>query len=167
MHSPSRIAPTGRSSRWPLSPGLLLPAVLSVAALIAGCGGSSSSSTTKALASTTHAAKSTPASTAAAKSTPASTAAASGLPGAWSGQYSGAFTGTFHLNWTQSGSKLSGTITLSDPPETTGITGSVSGGSIKFGTVSGAVYSGTISGSSMSGNYVTPKGGGSWNANKA
>lgn len=157
MYSRSRIAPTGRSSRWLLSPRLLPAAVLSVAALIAGCGGSSSSSTTKAPASTTHAAK----------STPASTAAASGLPGKWSGQYSGAFTGTFHLNWTQSGSKLSGTITLSDPPETTGITGSVSGGAIKFGTVSGAVYSGTISGSSMSGNYVTPKGGGSWNANKA
>ena len=157
MHSPSRIAHSRGTRRSPLIASLLPPAVLSAVALvIAGCGGSSSS-TTKAPLATTHAAR----------STPASTSPASGISGKWSGQYSGAFTGTFNLNWTQSGSKLSGKITLSDPPETTGITGSVSGGSIKFGTVSGAIYNGTMSGNSMSGSYATPRGGGSWSANKA
>ena len=35
------------------------------------------------------------------------------LSGTWSGQYSGGYNGTFTLNWTQSGSKLTGTIKLS------------------------------------------------------
>jgi hypothetical protein len=100
------------------------------------------------------------------KTSSAPPAPSSGLSGTWSGQYSGAFSGTFTLHWQQLGSNLSGRITLSDPPQTSAITGSVSGGAIKFGTVSGALYNGTVSGSSMSGSYVTPKGGGSWSANK-
>ena len=40
-------------------------------------------------------------------------AASSSLSGGWSGKYSGAYHGTFTLHWTQSGSKLNGTIRLS------------------------------------------------------
>ncbi len=162
MRSTTHESQTARPhhSAW-LTALLVTGAISLVGLLAAGCGGTSSSngkkSTTSAQSSAKHAVKSK----SAAKSK------SSALPGKWSGHYSGAFTGTFHLHWTQSGSKLSGQITLSQPPETTGITGSVSGGAIKFGTVSGAVYNGTVSGSSMSGSYQTPQGGGSWNASKS
>ena len=49
------------------------------------------------------------------------------LAGTWSGRYSGAFSGTFTLHWTQSGTRLSGTITLSSPKGKYGINGSVHG----------------------------------------
>lgn len=91
------------------------------------------------------------------------------LAGTWSGKYSGAFSGTFTLNWKQSGSTLSGSITLSKPPGTYTVTGSVSGSAISFGAVSaGAKYSGSVSskGTSMSGSYTSPMGGGSWSADK-
>jgi hypothetical protein len=91
----------------------------------------------------------------------------SSLAGKWSGSYSGAFSGTFTLKWTQSGSKLTGTIRLSSPRGKYSITGKVHGGSITFGAVgAGATYKGSVSGRSMSGTYKTPKGGGSWSANK-
>ena len=157
MHAANRISHTARQRRSPRLTAFMLSAVLATAGLIvAGCGGSSPATTTTHHTSTTKAAAKAP--------TPTS---ASGLSGKWSGQYSGAYSGTFSLNWTQSGSKLNGRITLSNPAETTGIDGTVNGGSIKFGTVSGAVYNGTVSGSSMSGSYQTPAGGGSWSANKA
>ena len=92
------------------------------------------------------------------------------LGGKWSGTYSGAFSGTFKIQWLQSGSKLSGTIALSKPKGTYGITGSVlRGGAIQFGAVSvGARYTGKVSssGKSMSGKYTTAQGGGSWSARK-
>lgn len=89
------------------------------------------------------------------------------LAGKWSGKYSGAFSGTFKLHWTKSGSKLTGSITLSNPPGTYNVTGSVHGGKIAFGAVgAGATYTGTWSGKKMSGHYNTPKGGGSWSADK-
>ena len=89
------------------------------------------------------------------------------LSGTWSGQYSGTFSGSFTLKWTETGSKLSGTIDLS-PGGTMGVNGSVSGSSINFGTVGSKAikYNGSISGGSMSGNYTTPAGGGSWSATK-
>ena len=91
----------------------------------------------------------------------------SSLAGTWSGSYSGAFSGMFTLEWTQSGSKLTGTITLSYPKGKYSCTGSVNGGSITFGAVgAGATYTGSVSGSSMSGSYTSPKGGGSWSASK-
>ncbi len=165
MNSPSfitRAAPARHTSR---RSAVGLGAVLSAAALIvAGCG-SSSPSTTKTSAPSTH-------TTVAKKTTHTTTHAATsrttaaGLSGTWTGQYSGAYSGHFTLHWIQSGSKLTGTIHLSSPQETTGISGSVTGGAIKFGTVSGAVYNGTVSGHSMSGSYSTPAGGGSWSANK-
>jgi hypothetical protein len=46
------------------------------------------------------------------------------------GQYSGAFQGTFILIWRQSGSGLSGHITISAPPNTLSIHGTVKNGAI-------------------------------------
>src|SRR5882757_5213289 len=93
---------------------------------------------------------------------------ASGLSGTWSGSYSGTFRGTFTVQWTQSGSKLNGTIKLSTERSKLPLTGSVRGGSITFGTVGSAAvtYSGSVSGRSMSGKYRTRAGGGSWSARK-
>ena len=106
---------------------------------------------------------------------PAATSAApetGGLSGTWSGQYDGTFQGTFVLDWQQSGSKLSGTIELSDGSGSLDINGTVNGGTISFGTVGSQAitYSGSVSGDSMSGTYKvqTPNGsvGGSWSATK-
>ena len=124
------------------SVALVIP-VLSVAALVATC-----SSVTIASAS--------------------SSATAPQLAGTWSGRYSGAYSGTFTFHWkaTRSGS-LKGSIRLSNPPGTYGITGSVRGSAISFGVVAaGATYTGSVSGKSMSGHYKTAVGGGRWNAHK-
>lgn len=142
---------------------LFVCALVALAAVVvAGCGSSSSSSTT-APATTTKASSASPSS-----ASSASSSSASGVSGKWSGQYSGTFSGTFALTWKQVGSKLAGTIDL-HPGGTDPITGTVNGGSIKFGTVGGPAitYTGSVSGSSMSGNYNTPNGGGSWSANKS
>jgi hypothetical protein len=89
------------------------------------------------------------------------------LSGTWSGTYSGAYSGTFRLHWTQSGSKLTGSITLSNPKGKYGIGGSVRGKAIQFGAVgAGATYTGSVSGKSMSGHYKSPGGGGTWSAHK-
>jgi len=102
-----------------------------------------------------------------------STAAETGeLSGTWSGQYDGTFQGTFVLDWQQSGSKLSGTIKLSDGNGSLPINGTVNGGTISFGTVGSQAitYSGSVSGDSMSGTYEVQGGGGSaggsWSATK-
>lgn len=89
------------------------------------------------------------------------------LAGTWSGKYSGAYSGTFTLRWTQSGSRLGGSITLSNPRGKYGISGSVHGSAITFGAVgAGATYTGSVSGRSMSGRYKTAQGGGPWSAHK-
>ena len=89
------------------------------------------------------------------------------LAGTWSGQYSGAYSGTFTLHWKQTGSKLIGSITLSSPPGKYGVSGSVNGKAINFGTVgAGATYTGSVSGNSMSGNYKSRPAGGTWSAHK-
>ena len=89
------------------------------------------------------------------------------LAGTWSGTYSGAFSGRFTLHWTQTGSRLSGSITLSSPSGKYGISGSVRGSAIRFGAVgAGATYTGSVSGKSMSGRYMSPQGGGTWSAHK-
>jgi hypothetical protein len=91
------------------------------------------------------------------------------IAGTWSGQYSGGYNGTFTLHWTQTGSKLTGTIKLSSPSGTYGVNGSVQGSAIKFGAVGvGASYTGSVSGSgkSMSGTYLAVPKGGSWSATK-
>jgi hypothetical protein len=90
------------------------------------------------------------------------------LTGTWSGKYGGAYDGTFTLRWTESKSRLTGTITLSSVGRTN-ITGSVHGNTIRFGTVGNAraiTYSGSVSGTSMSGTYKTGGAGGSWSAHK-
>jgi hypothetical protein len=89
------------------------------------------------------------------------------LAGTWKGQYSGAFSGTFTLRWTEKKSVLTGTITLSNPSGKYAIGGSVNGKAIKFGAVAvGATYTGKVSGKTMKGNYKSPKGGGTWSAHK-
>jgi hypothetical protein len=129
----------------------------------AGCGSSSTTTATSAPATA-------PAATTPATSTPASTtaASASGLSGNWAGHYEGAYSGTFALNWLQSGSTLAGHIRLSTPGVTVPVHGTLSGSQIQFGTVGSVAitYTGTVSGSSMSGSYQTPGGGGSWSAHK-
>jgi hypothetical protein len=89
------------------------------------------------------------------------------LAGTWSGKYSGAYSGRFTLRWTQSGSRLIGSITLSNPSGKYGISGRVHGSAITFGAVAaGATYTGSVSGTSMSGGYRTAKGPGTWSAHK-
>ena len=90
------------------------------------------------------------------------------LAGKWTGSYSGALSGNFTIHWKQTGSRLHGTIHLSNPNGKYDITGSIHKGKIKFGAVSaGAKYKGKLSGTTMSGTWTSPQGGGSWSANKA
>ena len=90
------------------------------------------------------------------------------LAGKWKGHYSGAVSGHFTIHWKQTGTRLHGTIKLSSPAGTYGISGSVKRNKkIKFGAVSvGATYKGTWKGSKMSGTWSSPSGGGSWSAHK-
>ena len=90
------------------------------------------------------------------------------LSGTWSGSYGGTFHGTFTVKWTQTGSKLKGTIKLSTERSMVPLTGNVRGSAITFGTVGSAAitYTGSVSGRSMSGKYHTRAGGGSWSAHK-
>jgi hypothetical protein len=100
---------------------------------------------------------------------PSTAAVAGGLSGTWSGQYAGAGQGTFTITWQQSGSDLTGTIKISDVGVPISISGTLSGNTIRFGTVgsSAITYSGSVSGNTMSGTYQTPTGDGTWNATKA
>jgi hypothetical protein len=159
------------ATSWSTRPraAVLIGGVLIAAALAAGCGGSgggggssSPPSSPPPSTQTTSPSTSTPST-----STSTSTSSASDLSGKWNGTYSGAYTGTFTLTWQQSGSKLSGTIDLSQGGANS-VNGTVNGGSIKFGTVGGPdiTYTGSASGSSMAGSYNTPGGGGSWSANR-
>ena len=89
------------------------------------------------------------------------------LAGTWSGKYSGPVSGTFTLTWTQKGSILTGSITLSSPAGKYGIGGHVDGTSISFGAVgAGATYTGAVSGKSMSGGWKSSIGTGTWSATK-
>lgn len=97
--------------------------------------------------------------------------AAGSLTGNWSGNYSGSFHGTFTLHWTQTGSKLDGTINLSTAG-TVPLNGTVSDNRIHFGTVGSTVitYTGSVSGDSMSGNYQIAGGSGGsgpWSAHRS
>lgn len=95
-------------------------------------------------------------------------ATASKLAGTWKGHYGGAVSGHFTIHWKQNGSRLHGTITLSNPSGKYAISGLVSQGKIKFGAVGvGAKYKGHVHGTSMSGTWTSPKGGGSWSASKS
>src|SRR5262249_28068443 len=121
----------------------------------------------KAVATFTAAAANCASATSASSTTAATNAA--GLSGTWSGQYTGASSGTFVLTWQQSGSNLTGTIMISGVGGVPlAINGTVSGGSINFGTVGAAAvtYTGSVSGSSMSGTYQSGSGNGNWTATK-
>ncbi|HEV7206161.1 MAG TPA: hypothetical protein VGN18_16260 [Jatrophihabitans sp.] len=160
----------------------LIFAVGTTAALVAGCSSSkttSSTSSTPALpaqSSTSPAAGVTsapPASVTAPTSPTRSPRPVNGpvLSGSWKGTYGGAYTGTFVLQWTQSTSKLTGTINLSTAPGAMTINGSVAGGRIQFGTVGSQAitYTGSVSGSSMSGQYKIAGGAGgsgTWSATR-
>jgi hypothetical protein len=150
----------------------LVVCIGTLAALAAGCGSSGAS---KGTTSTTPAPKASRTSTGT-KSTPSTPSVSStthttgtDLSGRWSGRYSGAYSGTFTLSWQQKGSSLSGRITLSTPPNTERLTGTLKGAKITFGTVGSAAitYSGTVSGNSMSGAYRAGGAGGSWSATKS
>ena len=140
-----------------------LAVLATVVTLSAGCGSSKNTTSTRPLTN----AGSAPSTTA----TPA--ASGSGLSGTWSGRYGGAFSGTFTLNWQQTGSSLNGSIQLSKPAVTLNINGALQGNSIRFGTVGGlgVTYTGSVSGHSMSGNYTVgaanASAGGPWSASKS
>ena len=95
-------------------------------------------------------------------------AAAPRIAGTWHGTYGGAYSGTFTIHWTATGSLLHGTIHLSSPSGTYGITGAITRtGKIHFGAVDvGAKYTGTATAKSMSGRYTSPGGGGPWSAHR-
>ena len=153
-----------------LVPGLTVTAALAVT--LAACSGSGS---TAAQGPASQAAQANSAAAPPASAPAAQAASASGLSGRWRGQYSGAYQGHFLLKWHQSGSKLTGRITLSAPTRgTLGINGTVQGGTIRFGTVGSEAitYSGSVSGSSMSGTWKIrgpngTAGGGPWSASRA
>src|SRR5207248_353203 len=96
-------------SRPRLVIGMTATAVMAMT--LAAC--SSSGNNTPQVTATQSAKANSPA--AAAATAPAQAAADAGLSGKWRGQYSGAYQGHFVLRWHQSGSRLSGTITLSAP----------------------------------------------------
>ena len=158
-------------------PRRLMPGMVTTAALAMTLAACSGSGDTAAQGPASQPAGANSAAAAPATSAPQSAAAASasGLSGRWSGQYSGAYQGTFVLRWHQSGSRLSGRITLSAPSRgTLAIHGKVVGGAIRFGTVGSEdiTYSGSVSGSSMSGTWKIQgpngtAGGGPWSASKS
>lgn len=140
----------------------IAPLLLALIVGAIGCGSNNNNNT---------GATTTPPATAAPSVAPSSSpsAATGELSGTWSGQYSGTFNGTFTLNWTETSSKLSGTIKLSTAG-TLSINGTVTGGAINFGTVGSTAitYSGSVSGNTMSGTYKVAGGGsGSWTATRA
>ena len=160
----------GNAGRRPRRLVIGMTAAAALAMTLAAC---SSSGGSTAQVTATQSAKAKPA--AAAASAPAQSASNSGLSGKWRGQYSGAYQGHFVLRWHQSGSRLSGTITLSAPSRgTVPIHGTVQGSTIKFGTVGSEdiTYSGSASGTSMSGTWQIKgssgaAGGGPWSASKS
>jgi hypothetical protein len=162
----------GDAGRRPmrLVPGLTVTAALAMT--LTACSGSGS---TAAQGPASQAARANSAAAAPPASAPAPAAAATGLSGRWRGQYSGTYQGHFLLKWHQSGSKLTGRITLSAPARgTDGINGTVQGGTIRFGTVGSEAitYSGSVSGGSMSGTWKIrgpngTAGGGPWSASRA
>jgi hypothetical protein len=161
----------GNAGRHPRRLVIGMAATAALAMTLAACSGSSNGT---AQVTATQSAKANPAAAPAA-SAPAQPAASSGLSGKWRGRYSGAYQGHFVLRWHQSGSRLSGTITLSAPSRgTVPIHGTVQGSTIRFGTVGSEAitYSGSASGNSMSGTWQIkgpsgPAGGGPWSASKS
>ena len=144
-------------SRRRVSTTALVALTATIPVLLAGCGSSKPKATSSSVSS--------------GGAVKAVTGGGANLSGSWNGRYGGSFSGTFKLTWTQSGSKLTGSITLSAPPSTLDINGTINGNKISFGTVGSAAISYTGSeqqGTVMEGSYtVGGSGGGSWGASKA
>jgi hypothetical protein len=171
---PRRLGTCRRPSSRLRASVLLTGAVPVIAVLATGCSSGTASSTASTVSSAATAATSVEAaaSTAAATSASATTppVTAGDLTGTWNGTYNGNYNGTFTVKWTQSASRLNGTIALPALGTTEQLNGTVSGGKITFGTVGSfaVTYSGTFSGNSMSGTYnVTGSPAGNWSATKA
>ena len=172
-------APVGkRLERTPVRRrSLFAGAVVTLVLVAAACGGSGSSGAPLPTATGPVATTAPPVVTA--SPTPSESGAAGAIQGPWDGTWTSTSSpganGTFHIEFTQSGIQLNGSITIRNTPcITTGtITGALAGNRITFGAVQGAQtidYTGTITGTSMSGTYAAPKCGndvGNWHATKA
>ena len=121
----------------------------------------------------------TPMPTLASEGPPATDPAGTDLAGPWAGTWesttSPGATGTFLIEFTQTGNLLSGTITVNDTPCLTEgtISGALTGNQIAFGAVEAeqeVAYAGTVQGDTMSGTYSAPacdQGAGTWEASRA
>jgi len=144
-------------------------AVIGCGLLLAACSSSSSSSAASPPPEATSAA---PASSS--FSSTGSPVSSSTVDGKWNGSYtpSGGGSGDFSVTFTQTGSSLDGTLSISVAClDGAKVTGKVNGDSIDFGSVQGQCsvdYKGKISGDQMSGTYDVGGGvGGTWKASKA
>jgi hypothetical protein len=145
--------------------------ILICGAMLAGCSSDSSTASSSSPPGGTTGTESS--------STPASPSTSGGdtsvaVDGKWNGSYqpSGGGSGDFSVTFTQTGSSLDGTLSISVAClDGAKVTGKVNGDSIDFGSVQGQCsvdYKGTISGDQMSGTYGLGQGtAGTWKASKA
>ena len=147
-------------------------AVIVCGVLLAACSSSSSSSAAGTPAGGTEATTTAPSSSSfEATGSPVSS---STVDGKWNGSYqpNGGGSGDFSVTFTQTGSSLDGTLSISVAClDGAKVTGKVNGDSIDFGSVQGQCtvdYKGTIKGDQMSGTYGLGQGtAGTWKASKA
>ena len=157
-----------RRSAWSRIGG----AVIVCGVLLAACSSSSSSSAASTPAGGTEATTTAPSpSSFEATGSPVSS---STVDGKWNGSYqpNGGGSGDFSVTFTQTGSSLDGTLSISVAClDGAKVTGKVNGDSIDFGSVQGQCtvdYKGTIKGDQMSGTYGLGQGtAGTWKASKA
>jgi hypothetical protein len=146
-------------------------AVIVCGVLLAACSSSSSSSAASTPAGGTEATTAPSSSSFEATGSPVSS---STVDGKWNGSYqpNGGGSGDFSVTFTQTGSSLDGTLSISVAClDGAKVTGKVNGDSIDFGSVQGQCtvdYKGTIKGDQMSGTYGLGQGtAGTWKASKA
>jgi len=146
-------------------------AVIVCGVLLAACSSSSSSSAANTPAGGTEATTAPSSSSFEATGSPVSS---STVDGKWNGSYqpNGGGSGDFSVTFTQTGSSLDGTLSISVAClDGAKVTGKVNGDSIDFGSVQGQCtvdYKGTIKGDQMSGTYGLGQGtAGTWKASKA
>jgi len=156
-----------RRSAW----GRIGGAVIVCGVLLAACSSSSSSSAASTTAGGTEATTAPSSSSFEATGSPVSS---STVDGKWNGSYqpNGGGSGDFSVTFTQTGSSLDGTLSISVAClDGANVTGKVNGDSIDFGSVQGQCtvdYKGTIKGDQMSGTYGLGQGtAGTWKASKA
>jgi hypothetical protein len=147
-------------------------AVIGCGVLLAACASSSSSSAPSSPAGGTEATSAAPSSSS--LEATGSPVSSSTVEGKWDGSYqpSGGGSGDFSVTFSQTGSSLDGTLSISVAClDGAKVTGKVNGDSIDFGSVQGQCsvdYKGTIKGDQMSGTYDVGGGvGGTWKASKA